>query len=399
MKYPFWGLLVVVPILCFLSCASDPPSATDILDASRFRIISPYSGIDWENHGQYKAALHVHTTRSDGRNTLAEMIEEHYAQDFDILAITDHDVLNVDWVTGADALTLARYNEIITGANRGGRGMLRIPLTNEQSRGQHVNTFFANFNNARGDNLRRNVGRAEQLGGISHINHPGRYTGGRMPGWLGVSASNNRYTIRTYVELFMEFPSLLGLEIVNRWDRESINDRILWDNILRETIPQGRFVWGFSNDDSHEAARVGYSFNIFVMPANTLDNFRDAMVYGRFYAVARSARRELGRDFVGSGPFPAIRNIIVDDDIASITIVAEHYTSIDWIYGGDVIAQGNTISMVHHQGNIGSYVRANIIGPGGISFTQPFGITRNKGHHSLPWRYLFYAAVLGIVRN
>jgi len=377
MKYFFFGLLVVIPIFCFLSCASDPPPAIDMLDATRFRIVSPYSGIDWENYGQYKAALHVHTTRSDGRNTLAEMVEEHYAQGFDILAITDHDVTNNDWASGTDALTQARYDEIVTGVGRDGRGMLRIPHANEQSRGQHLNTFFADFNNARGATLRSNVEKTERLGGLSHINHPGRYTGGRIPGWIGVSASNNRRVVRNYANLFMEFPSLLGLEIINRRDRDSINDRILWDNILRETVPRGRLVWGFSNDDSHEVEGVGHSFNMFVMSANTLENFRDAMIHGRFYAVARVARRELGRNFVGTGPTPTIRNIIVDEDVASVTIVAEHYTVIDWIYGGNVVAQGNTISVVCHQGYIGSYIRANVIGPGGISFTQPFGIVRN----------------------
>ena len=366
-----------MPIFFFLNCASDPPVVIDTLDASRFRIVSPYSGIDWENYGQYKAALHTHTTRSDGRNTLAEMVEEHYAQGFDILAITDHNITNNDWASGTDALTRARYDEIVAGAGRDGRGMLRIPFANEQSRGQHLNTFFADFNNARRANLRSNVEMTERLGGLSHLNHPGRYTGGRRPGRIGVSASNNRRAIRNYASLFLEFPSLLGLEIINRRDRDSINDRILWDNILRETVPQGRFVWGFSNDDSHNVEGVGHSFNMFVMPSNTLDDFRDAMIRGRFYAVARVARRELGRNFVGSGPFPVIRNIIVDEDAASITIIAEHYTGIDWIYGGNVVARGNTIRVAYHQGDIGSYLRANIIGPGGISFTQPFGIVRD----------------------
>ena len=376
MKKCFLGLLILLPVFWGLGCAGTPSPATGTIDAARFGIISPYSGIDWEAYGQYKAALHVHTKRSDGRNTLAEMIEEHYAQGFDILAITDHNVVNSDWVSGADALTQARYDEIAMGVGRDGRGMLRIPLANEQSRGQHLNTFFADFNNARGDTLAGNIERVERLGGLSHINHPGRYTGGRIPGVEGVDASNSPGTVQRYVDKFMGFPSLVGMEIMNRQDVDSINGRILWDNILRRTVPQGRFVWGFSNDDSHSAKAVGPSFNVFVMPANTVDNFRAAMVYGRFFAVARVARRELGQAFVGSGPVPVVRNIVVDDDAASITITAEHYTGIDWIYGGNVIVRGNTVNVAEHQHEIGSYVRANIIGPGGISFTQPFGVVR-----------------------
>ena len=375
------SIVLILLALSFFGCAGDIPVTRDSVreahpHAVRFEIVSPYSGIDWERYGQYKAALHTHTSRSDGRNTLAQMVEEHYAQGFDILAITDHNVLNRDWTSGPHALTQERYSEIRAGADRGGRGMLRIPLTNEQSRGQHLNTFFADFNNARGDNLRRTIERAERLGGLSHINHPGRYTGGRRSGERGVNASNNPRTVQGYVDLFMEFPSLLGLEIINRRDRESINDRILWDNILRKTIPQGRFVWGFSNDDSHRARDVGYSFNMFIMPENTLEHFRDALVHGRFFAAARVSRRELGQDFIGSGPVPAIRNIVVDQDIALITISAEHYTAIDWIYGGEVIVQGAAINIAEHQCEIGSYVRATIIGPGGIVFTQPFAVVR-----------------------
>jgi len=372
------AMLAALPAFWLANCAGSADAAAEKHCATRFTIMSPYAGIDWDAYGQYKAALHAHTTRSDGRNTLAEMVEEHFAQGFDILAITDHNIACRGWANGADALTQERLNEIAEGAGRGGRGMLRIPFANEQSRGQHLNTFFADFTNARGATLRSNAEKTERLGGLSHINHPGRYTGGRMPGRLGAGASGNRRRIRNYAALFMEFPSLVGMEIVNKKDGQSTSDRILWDNILRETVPQGRFVWGFSNDDSHSAGAIGYSFNIFVMPSNTLENFRDAMKRGSFYAVARVARRELGRSFVGSGPFPAIRSVTVDEGAATIAIAAAHYTRIDWIYAGSVVAQGSSISLACHQRAIGSYVRANIIGPGGISFTQPFGIARQS---------------------
>ena len=98
------------------------------------------------------------------------------------------------------------------------------------------------------------------------------------------------------------------------------------------------------------------------------------MLSGNFYAVARIAERELGTSFIGSGPVPVITDIIVDNNIMNITINAENNNKIDWISNGKIIAHGNTIMLESHKNRLGSYIRANIIGPGGIVFTQPFGI-------------------------
>ena len=376
-------------LLVFAAFGCDGNNSTGSYTVS-FTIISPYSGVNWETFGQYKAALHVHTTRSDGGNTLAQMVEVHYEQGFDILAITDHNVLNESWITGSGALTPERYAIITAGTDRGGRGMLRIPAANEQGRGSganaihHLNTFFAPFNNPTGlpvgfEGLRRNVAAAQELGGFSRVNHPGRYTGGMAGGEAGAAASNNPATIQQYVDLFMEFPpeTLIGMEIINKADGESVSDRILWDNILKQTMPE-RPVWGFSDDDSHGVNAVGYSFNMFVMERNDLDNFKSAIVNGNFYAVARAARRELGQTFLGRGPTPVITNIAVNERATTITITAENIHRIDWIADGVMIARGSTLRLKDHKEQIGSYVRANLIGPGGIAFTQPFGIILNQ---------------------
>ena len=340
-------------------------------------IVSPYSGIDWQNYGQYKAVLHAHTMNSDGVNLFWDVIEEHYNKNYDIVAIMDHDVLTIDWVSAADGLTQERFTEISCGTDRDGRGMLQIPYTIEQSQAEHLNTFFVNYINPDNTTLGASIKRVEELGGISHINHPGRYTGGEAGGINGENASNNPQNIQKYVDLFMEFPSCVGMEIINKKDGESTSDRILWDNILKRTIPQGRYVWGFSNDDTHWNNDTGYSFNVFVMPENTLDNFKAAILSGSFYAVAKVSRRELGDSFEAEGPVPVITGIEVNNSARSVTITAGHYSKIEWISEGTVIAEGNTIRLENHEQQTGCYIRANIIGPGGIAFTQPFGINNN----------------------
>jgi len=362
-----------IPAAMLALCATVAPAKINPADIT---IVSPYADVNWSTHGQYKASLHVHTTNSDGGQTLAEAIEEHYKKGYDILAITDHNVLTTTWTSTPNGPTEERAAEIAAGVGRNGRGMLEIPATNEQSHHDHLNTFFVNHpgRNA-GPDLEGSLAAVEKLGGISHLNHPGRYTGGQKGGEEGEAASNDSKNIAKYVNLFKKYPSCVGMEIINKRDGESASDRILWDNILQVIIPQGRYVWGFSNDDSHGANGVDHSYNVFVMPANNTDNFKAAMKSGAFYAVARRARREQGPGFPGNrGAPPVINAITVDATAATITINASNTATIDWVSNGSVIASGATLDLTDHPG-AGIYVRANVMGPGGVAFTQPFGIT------------------------
>ena len=337
-------------------------------------IVSPYNSIDWENYGQYKAALHAHTTNSDGRNLFYEVVEAHYDNDFDILAITDHNQVTVSWVSVNNGLSQLRADQIARGDDRGGRGMLRVSYTNEQTLfNEHMNSFFTNWTTSDPNNNITSyvhspediLDQVEGLGGIAFYNHPSS----RIVGY------NNIHRINMYTRHFMDYSSLVGLEIINYRDDGSKGlDRRLWDKLLEQLIPQGRFIWGFSNDDSHENRQIGNSYNIFVMPENNIENFQQAMMSGKFYAVARIARIELGTDFVGSGPVPVIESITINERTGSITIKAQNHERIDWISNGEVITSGDSILLGTHKNKLGTYVRANIIGPGGIVFTQPFGI-------------------------
>jgi len=368
-------------------------NVTSTVTLPSYRITSPYDGIDWEAYGQYKAALHTHTTRSDGANTLAQMIEEKYSQNFDIVAITDHNALNASWTTGLGRMTVERYEEIKATLGENGKwsGMLMISGANEQSRGEHMNSFFADFNNASGSSLQSNIATTEGMNGISFINHIGRYTHASNPDRnIRISVSNKQENITKYVGLFMQYPTCVGMEIINRRDLETYSDRILWDNILKEVIPAGtRNVWGFSNDDSHSSAsgENGNSYNMFVMPANTVENFRTAMTAGHFYPVALVSKLELGETFYGnkSSP-PIIKSITVSG--SSITITTENVTKIDWIsdpveinetsLGGVVVGTTTASTSTFDVTKVGSYIRANLMGPGGIAFTQPFIITKQN---------------------
>lgn len=358
-----------------------------------FTIDSPYASVDWGTYGQYKADFHAHSNESDGSPQPYETIEEHYKKGYDILALTDHNVCNTTWnrkddPTGKDReyLTDQRLSEITYGTDRDNRGMVAIMNSDEQSVSDHLNTFFTPFNNEHGATLESNIAKTQELGGICHINHPGRYTGGKnTSGTAGEEASNNPETIKKYTDLFMKYDAVVGMEIINKLDGDSYSDRILWDNILKETMPEGRFVWGFSNDDTHSTAATGHSYNMMLLPSNNPENVRESMENGTFYASAKVAKREgytiTDLSVINDYQPPIITNIQVDNDEDTITIDGEHYNQVEWIADGKVIATGNTIDLNDHEGEINSYVRAQLKGDEGISFTQPFGVTTaNSGN-------------------
>lgn len=358
-----------------------------------FTIDSPYASVDWDTYGQYKADFHAHSNESDGSPQPYETIEEHYKKGYDILALTDHNVCNTTWnrkddPTGKDReyLTDQRLSEITYGTDRDNRGMVAIMNSDEQSVSDHLNTFFTPFNNEHGATLESNIAKTQELGGICHINHPGRYTGGKnTSGTAGEEASNNPETIKKYTDLFMKYDAVVGMEIINKLDGDSYSDRILWDNILKETMPEGRFVWGFSNDDTHSTAATGHSYNMMLLPSNNPENVRESMENGTFYASAKVAKREgytiTDLSVINDYQPPIITNIQVDNDEDTITIDGEYYNQVEWIADGKVIATGNTIDLNDHEGEINSYVRAQLKGDEGISFTQPFGVTTaNSGN-------------------
>jgi hypothetical protein len=251
---------------------------------------------------------------------------------------------------------------------------------------------------------------AHAANAIFFVNHPGRTTNAQnyppslpstgdfwdqygRPGQFPIddhaasptNPSNINSWIVKYANLFMEFPAthLVGMEIFNREDRDSRHDRVLWDNINTRTIPEGRFVWGYANDDSHSVGGIGISYQMMLMPSNTLENFRSAMINGHSYMVTSIARNEGVINPRTSVDRPVVKSVTVNHAADSITITAENATSIVWISEGRTIytTEGNTstLNLIHADiiEQVGVYVRANIIGDTGMAAIQPIG-TRKK---------------------
>ena len=355
-----------------------------------YTITSPYETVDWDTFNQYKTQLHAHTLYSDGGMDVKDVVEEYYRQDYDILAITDHGVVNKGWDEMPEMLPIIgynklfydlspvskeRYEEITTGVGRDGRPMLDVNQGIEMNgvvmRKNHVNGFFCGaFQGDWGEeeDYISPIKATHEAGGISFIAHPGDF--------YSINGNRERAEdydyLKIYIEPLLEYESCVGVEIFNERDTVAGADRIIWDNVLMYTVPRGKVAWGFSNDDSHVIENIGVTAEIMLMPELSNEALRTAMENGTFFACSRIARNELGDEFEGTGEYAKIERINVDEEQDIITVTANNYETIEWVSDGEIIATGNTFNLRENSEKLGSYVRFQIKNEGGIVMSQPF---------------------------
>ena len=377
-----------------------------------YKITNPYAQVNEliknsDNH--YKTNLHTHSTYSDANNTMTEMIEGFYDNDFDILAFAEHGIFGKEWDKEPTKIplftfqylwhgkkvhpTTQQYKAFLDGTYRTPansrtkkRGLMCVPDAIELNMftlvKNHVNGYFTNdaYEGKYGkeNDYETPIKLVEESGGISHINHPTDW----LQAYKDPTVAKVPENIAFFADLLRRYKSCLGIEVLNMYDRPNRSDRILWDELLKTLIPEGeRTVWGFGNSDAHRVCEIDTAFMDFILPEYSLDNLRKAMENGNFFAVARYAKNELGEDFKGEGAVPVVTEITVDDDNDTITIKGINCNAIEWIADGEIIesvtseADGELVSTVklrEKSDKISCYVRAQLKGRGGICMTQPF---------------------------
>lgn len=324
----YWTALaaLLAVIVGYGTCAS----------GSQWYIQNPYAEVDWAEHGQYKANMHTHTTRSDGRMSPTDKIDAYHELGYAILAITDHDTQTPSSSTTWPWTDYGRDPDEL--------GMLAVQ-GNEISRPNHIGSFFNDYGDGSQSSERAAIEEIGERDGLAVIYHPGRY---------------NR-SVEWYVDLYTnpEYDHLVGLEVYNQGDRYP-GDRRLWDRILAETMPE-RPVWGYSNDDAHQLAHVGRNWQKFILPELTEEALRHAMINGHFYFAYTPGRGD---------PAPIINSISVDDDNWTISIDAEDYDEIAWVQNGEVVGTEAEIKVA----GISGVLRAELSSDTGKTYTQPFYI-------------------------
>lgn len=407
--------LILATTMAFGGCVV-ASAAEDV----NYTINNPYETVDFDNWGQYKADLHCHTTASDGDNTLTEMVEEHYAQGYDALAITDHGIVSRNWTTinsrnyfkiglgikngeipKVNPLTEERYQEIATGADRDGRPMVEIPMGIEQNptsfNNAHVNSWFTEYGDGLmggTSNYAEVISQVDATSGLSVINHPGEYTSAKEEDCQADAYNEDdvwySYVINKFTDILTTYDSCIGIDINSKKDGRTKYDRKLWDILLGKIVPTGRNVFAVATTDAHQLDKVGCAWTSLCMPENNAENIRTCLENGAFFAVSRYIKNEeelaqfsletgidWGTEFEQEDrddtvPAPKVTDITVDETNDTISLSVENALTVHWIADGKVIHVGNTIDLDDYSDQIGSYVRAEAFGHGGVLYTQAF---------------------------
>jgi hypothetical protein len=295
-------------------------------------VLNPYQGADWRRNSRKLTNLHTHTTESDGSQKPDAVIDEYKKKGYDILAITDHDRYTWPWTKW--------------GRSPAELGMLGIPGC-ESSAHEHFNTFFFEYD-GRHKILENTLDEVTYNGGLSQINHPGRYA----------------RSVSDYVVLLRKYSHITSIEVYNQGDRYD-GDRELWDKLLTALMPD-RPIWATSNDDSHNAGHIGRNFQMMLIPGRAnMENFRSAYQTGRFYACY---------DRSGTGEYAEHPDsVIVYPN--KITVFPKTLSKrIRWISNGKEVHRGATLNLMKSRG-LKKYVRAVICGASGaMTLLQPFGL-------------------------
>jgi PKD repeat protein len=293
---------------------------------------NPYGSVAWSTYNQYKANYHTHTTLSDGSVAFQTVVNAYNTANYDILAMTDHNVTTWPWPNGVPA------------------GMLGV-RGNEFSNSHHdlgLHEFTVTS-----ATLEQAIPNVQTNGGRNIIAHPGRYN----------TASNWSW----YIPWYRDYSTNVGMEVYNQGDRYP-TDRALWDNVNTNLFPaEGKMVWGFSNDDMHTTSHYFKNYQFMLMPELTDAAHKQCLDNGAFYFVYEPSGN-------GTPNVPRISGITVDNTAKTITIAATGYTSISWIGPGTVsVGTGTTFNYSAYTNK--AFVRAVLTGSNGTSFTQPFGFT------------------------
>lgn len=195
--------------------------------------------------------LHAHTTRSDGARDIQTVIDDYAARGYDFLCISDHDIY-----TGPE--DHAAWQS---------RGMVLLPGNEVTANGPHLLHIDADRYVAPDPDRQTVIASVTASRGFVVVNHPDWQPGydhcplDRLRAWTGY----------TGIEIFN------GL--IGRLDGSPYAER-KWETLLTE----GRRVWAFASDDSHDVQDVARGWNVAYARVRTPSAIAEALRAGRFYA-------------------------------------------------------------------------------------------------------------------
>lgn len=205
-----------------------------------------------EEGNWYKAALHLHTTNSDGDVDVPTRLKQYRDLGYDVVAVTDHRVTN-DLSSYTDKNFLALSS------------MEFHPKTYSGAPTHHLLAYGLPHPYKYNENLD-----AQEM--IDDIKSKGAKVFYAHPWWTG----------HTYVEM-TEVSGYLGLEVYNDGCKgsNSANAEVYWDQMLNK----GHVLSGLATDDLHRTPEIGKAWTM--IKTNKLDerSVLNALEAGSFYAT------------------------------------------------------------------------------------------------------------------
>lgn len=271
----------------------------------------------------FRGNLHTHTTRSDGRREPQVVIDDYAERGYDFLMISDHDMLT----------SPSEFED---------RGMLLIPGNEVTAKGPHILHVNA---------TRRVKPRRKRQAVIDAIT--------KNPASLAIMAHPNWHPDFNHLPQ-RELEALngyVGIELYNGViERLSgsayATDR--WDQLLG----QGRRVWGFAHDDSHNEGDVELGWNVVQAGECTAQAIVDALRRGAFYCSTGVVLEHIDCD----GRTISIR---AAEDVR-FSVYREFQKRIATV-------EGTELEFEAPQDDLLRYVRVEAHGHGGhVAWTQPF---------------------------
>lgn len=419
----FLAMLMILPVAGVSASADGAAEKNYIID-------DPYARVDWDEWQAYKTQLHCHTTASDGFLTVKEFVQEHYDLNFDIVALTDHGTLNRGWNVAPEVVPIMRaikkertknapvipltdeeYTAYTNGTAPSDRrthtnGMLDVPLGIELNMATpvadcHLTGYYAEYGQGLagvyGDYETPSKG-VKDAGGISMLSHVGEYVYPDKDSANYVGQPVDDYYATKFAKIFLDNKgSSLGMGINSATDAHTRCDRILYDQILQKTIPNGVVPWANSFADSHNWDAVNDAYTMSLMPELTNDAFRSCLENGEFFSISHYSN---GVELNGMPEMPGfdeqkvydtksflldntpmVTRVTVNQDDDTITIEGTNFDEITWVSDCNVIRRESNITSgkatldLHADDLLDEpylYVRFYITGDNGICYSQPF---------------------------
>jgi len=238
-------------------------------------LVSPF-----EKKGRwFKAALHVHTTSSDGDVDVATRIKQYRDKGFDVVAITDH----------------RTTNDLSGFSDKNFMALSSIEFHPETYSGAPTHHFLG-YGLAHPYSYDGSLPAQEM---IDDIKSKGAKVFYAHPYWTG----------HTYEEM-TEVSGYLGVEVHNQvcQGADSGSGRVHWDQMLNK----GHVLSGLATDDVHVSSEVGKAWTMIKATELNEESILEALETGCFYATKGPEIKDfqLGSDLIARIECSSVKKIV-----------------------------------------------------------------------------------------